>query len=59
MHLLDQINRDDAGPARYGEPAFPYMNQSAQPDVEPIRHVLAAWFGHYPDAERRGLSARM
>lgn len=56
--LFDDIARSDVGPARYGEPTFPYWNRTARADVAIVRTELETWFSRYPHDGRADLRAR-
>ncbi len=56
--LFDEVEREYAGPKHYAEPRFAYMNRSARPEIERIRHVLEDWFSRYPSEEQPDLRAR-
>jgi hypothetical protein len=56
--LFDTMPRDDVGPARYGESAFPYCNRTARRDFNHIRTQLESWFSRYPLQFRADLRAR-
>jgi hypothetical protein len=50
--LFDQFQREDTGPALYGESDFAYLNRSARTSVDRIRRNITEWFGRYPASER-------
>jgi len=59
VSLFDSMERTDCGPRPYGEPDFTYLNRSARPGVEAIRHALDAWFSRYPDEHRPDMAGRL
>ena len=42
--LFDALNRTRLGPARRNESDFPYVNESARPELGPIRDQFDEWF---------------
>src|SRR5687768_16068715 len=56
--LFDPTQRTRIGPARRTEPHFDYWNESARPDIEPIRTRLEEWFSLYPRVHSPALRHR-
>jgi len=56
--LFDGGSRERKGPARFGEPSFPYLNESARPDCAAVRELLETWFANYPAEHRDELRRR-
>ncbi len=59
MPLFDEIERTYAGPARYSQPKFDYLNRSARRQVEAIRNVMEQWFAEYPARDQPDLRGRI
>lgn len=52
----DALRRE--GPARYGEPSFPYLNESGRPAFGACRRLLDDWFMAFPQQHRADLRQR-
>jgi hypothetical protein len=57
-HLFDQVARDYLGPADYAESWFPFLNRSAQTEVQNIRDLLQKWFDIFPPSGKMELRSR-
>ena len=56
--LFDTGPRTRQGPAKYGEPSFPYLNESARPSFTAVRDLLDSWFAVYPGKQGSELRRR-
>jgi hypothetical protein len=60
MHLFDtDIDRSDTGPAKHGEPRFPYLNRTGRPEAAQVRDLLETWFAGYPPTGQVEIRARL
>jgi hypothetical protein len=57
--LFSDIQRVDIGPARYSESRFSYLDRSARPAFERIRHLLDRWRADFPATEQAQLGNRI
>src|SRR5882672_10948887 len=46
--LFDVGTRTRAGPARFGEASFTYLNESKRPAFDRVRSLMDEWFAEYP-----------
>jgi hypothetical protein len=57
--LFDDTERDYHSPALHGEDEFTFLNRSARPAAERVRHLLEDWAIGYPESEWSTLRARL
>ena len=58
MAIFDEIERADTSAAKYTDPQFDYLNQSAREPAMIIRQSIESWFEEYPEEGRSELCAR-
>jgi hypothetical protein len=46
--LFDRLTRTSLLPARFAEPDFIYLNESARPEIARVRRLLERWYMTYP-----------
>src|SRR2546426_234126 len=56
--LFDVGTRTRAGPARFGEPSFTYLNESKRRPFDRVRSLIEEWFAEYPTEHHADLRAR-
>jgi hypothetical protein len=59
MKLFDRKERSDIRPASGNENTFHYFNDTARPEVIPLREVMEIWFKDYPDSEKVEMKERL
>lgn len=58
MHLFDDFNRVETGPATYLESRYSFLSRSADPSWMTIRQTLNSWFLQFPAQAQKDLRER-
>src|SRR5437867_1608882 len=58
MTLFDDLERTEAGPGKYSQPHFDFLNRSARRVSGVVRNLLEEWFAQFPVNERADLRGR-
>lgn len=59
MKIFDEITRNSFESAKYTEPKFTYLNQSAREEFARIRCLFEEWFSRYPSNGQKELRSRL